>query len=362
MKALVLTGQNQYQVVSYFLDGIAHDLTILGYDVDFLNVQSESTIKDGLVHILPLNDYDMIFSFNGVGLGEVSENYNTLDYAKEKPLYVFCVDNPIHLMLRFFGQPVKVLCVAQEHEAFLRACGVEAYYFPHAVPSNFSVPSSQPASDTCAIPLLFPVSFIDKQAFRKELAPVWGKLGQVIEASHTVTDFLQLIGVMPSPQGPARTQLNEMILRISATVDKYLRAKQREACLIDCANQNRRLTVIGRDVTRYSEVCDFHQYKDSVSFSELLSLISQSDFVVHQSPGFERGLHERVLYALASGTGVLSYHAQFAESIFANKGVFGFEHTLPKATDSAYLEAVKKGQETVLTQHTWHNRLALLLK
>lgn len=362
MKALVLTGQNQYQVVSHFLDGIAHDLTVLGYDVDFLNVENAAIIKDGLTRIGKLDDYAMILSFNAVGLGPLSDDMNTLEYAKQKPLFVFCVDNPLHLMLRFFGHPVKVLCVAQEHVAFLRACGVEAHYFPHAVSSNWAMPQNSSSHQNAATSILFPVSFIDKHAFKKDLAPVWNKLGPVIEASRNVTDFLQRIGVMPSEAGPARTQLNEMILRIAAVVDKYLRAKARETCLLDCATRDYKLTVIGRDVARYQTLCDFHHYSESVPFPELLLLMSQSDFVLHQSPGFEQGLHERVVYSLASGTGVLSYDAHFAEAAFTNKGVFSFESVLPNVSDVAYKDAVAKGQQTVLNEHTWLRNFATVLK
>lgn len=369
LKALILTGQNQYSVVSYFLNGIADDLKLLGYDVDFLNVENQTNIDKGLPHICALEQYAFIISFNGVGLGKLSDTHDTLAYAKTNPLYVFCVDNPLHLILRFFGHPVTVLCVAQEHVEFMRACGIKAHYFPHAISHNdpaFS--SNEDASSEKQYGLekpnsiLFPVSFNDKQAAFNELAPVWKSLGTAIDACANVTDFLQRIGVLPTANSPARTTLNESILRISAVVDRYLRAKEREACLLDFAKREIKLTVVGNNVERYRNVCDFHEYEQSVSFDALRDKFKQYEFVLHQSPGFERGLHERVIHAIAAGTGVITWNAPFALSAFNDAGAFAHNAPLPNATDALYTNALEVGKKQLLANHTWKAQLAYVLK
>jgi hypothetical protein len=42
LKALFITGTNQYGVVTHFLNGMQSDLSILGIEVDELNVGSKS--------------------------------------------------------------------------------------------------------------------------------------------------------------------------------------------------------------------------------------------------------------------------------------------------------------------------------
>jgi hypothetical protein len=43
------------------------------------------------------------------------------------------VDHPLHLLRRFIGLNVKVVCVDQELVGFCQLCQIDAIYFPHAI-------------------------------------------------------------------------------------------------------------------------------------------------------------------------------------------------------------------------------------
>ena len=68
LKALFISGSNQYGVVTHFLNGMQSDLSLLGIEVDELNVGSEELKQQTLKTLAPIAQYDFIVSFNGVGL------------------------------------------------------------------------------------------------------------------------------------------------------------------------------------------------------------------------------------------------------------------------------------------------------
>lgn len=360
MRSLMLLTKNQYSVVSHFFDGIQHALETMGFTVDVLFCDDVDTITQGFQKLEKIEAYQHVFSFNGNGLGKISDSFNTLDFAKTKPVYVFCVDNPIHVIPRFYGHPVTVLCVAKEHVSLMQQFGHKAHFFPHAVTeSSHAYPEAEYQYKNQSI--VYPISFMSSQKAKDALTPVWGQLKDAIEASSTVTDFLKIIGVVPTATSPARIKFDENIRRISVLVDKYLRARDRELCLLECASRNVKLKVIGRDSQQFSAITDYHDYKEACSFSELLNEFALSKWVLHQTPGFEEGLHERVVYPLVCGTPVMLWKSPFIYNAMKNKGVIDvFSNDKPE-DEEHYLQFISEGRQEVLSHHTWTRRLTTLL-
>ena len=129
MNALFITSENQYSVVSHFIQGMCEDLLALGIQSHTVNVSNLETADQQL---LPLSHYQLLVSFNGVGLTLSVDGESIDSYMQQRPVFIFTVDHPIHLMDRFLGRNVIVLCVDQEHVAFCQLCGLQAVYFPHA--------------------------------------------------------------------------------------------------------------------------------------------------------------------------------------------------------------------------------------
>ena len=116
---------------------------------------------------------------------------------------------------------------------------------------------------------------------------------------------MQLLEVLPLGIRPASVQLYENIQGICNFADFYIRGRQRQQFLHDCTDKNLKLCVIGRQSNRYKDTFPSHQYEEAMPFEQLLQRISMARCVAHNSPGFQRGLHERVTYPLALGSLVI---------------------------------------------------------
>ncbi|MBN7818883.1 hypothetical protein [Bowmanella yangjiangensis] len=361
MRVLFITGQNQYGVVSHFLAGMREDLQAAGVDSDTLSVESEQSVQRDFPQLLPLEEYDQVISFNGMGLHLEYAGLSVPDYLKRQPAYVFCVDHPLHLLKRFIGLNVVVLCVDEEHVAFSQLCGFNAVYFPHAIGKQQFLrlpvtPVSNKNDD-----IVFPISFMDSVRHRQALEPYWQQIGKWVEQSQSVTRFMQMLGVLPLTTRKATLPLNEEVLRVCVTVDSYLRAKQRETCLQQCQKQGLVLQVIGRDSHQYQAIAPAHQYLPAMDFTALLETMAKARYVLHNSPGFDRGLHERVIYPLSLGTLVLTFNTPYVNQTFP-QGCIDVSSVSIEIDDDTYAEQRAAAQQIIAAQHCWQQQLATLFK
>lgn len=288
MNALFITSENQYSVVSHFIQGMCEDLLALGIQSHTVNVSNLETADQQL---LPLSHYQLLVSFNGVGLTLSVDGENIDSYMQQRPVFIFTVDHPIHLMDKFLGRNVIVLCVDQEHVAFCQLCGLQAVYFPHATSLQKLQQLDLVAPEDKTDEILFPVSYFDESHWRQKLEPVWHQVGHIIEQANTITRFMQFISVLPLGDKPAQTQLDANIRQVCMFTDYYLRAKRRKECLLAFAEAGVKLTVIGNDVENYKSCTDFHDYQPAMEFEQLALRISEAKYVAHNTPGFELGLH-----------------------------------------------------------------------
>lgn len=359
MKALFISGSNQYGVVTHFLNGMQSDLSLLGIEVDELNVGSEELKQQTLKTLAPIAQYDFIVSFNGVGLDVKYDGTLIQDLAKSKPVFLFLVDHPIHLLTRFIGLNVKVLCVDQEHVGFCQLCNIDAIYFPHAVSVKDSLEHKNISVQHKNNEILFPVSFFDLQSAKLRLKPVWDQVSEILKTSTSITRFMQQLGVLPLGNRAASVQLDENIRRISIFADLYIRARSRIEFLQHSAENNLQLTVIGRSSVNYKIDFPQHTFEDAIPFADMLIRMSKARYVAHNSPGFERGLHERVVVPLSMGTLVVS-EVPFVQDSFI-KGSIQKSSTVNLQTNEEYQQVSKDSQVKVLTDHTWKVRWEKIL-
>ena len=352
-KALLVIGSNQYGVVSNFFNGISKDLASLGVTTDLLDVASQETIERTAPSIEKFDVYDFIVAFNGVGLELELEGIKLKDYATDHPLFIFLVDHPIHLMKRFIGIPATVLCIDQEHVSFCQLCGFKSHFVPHAVCAENLNSDAIVSKKNKSREILFPVSYFDEQHALQKLQPVWNQISTITEQSTSVTRFLQLLGVLPLGNRPSSVALDENIRRIAVLVDHYLRAKQRNNMLSKCQEKGVKLTVIGKGSDNYAERFPLHDYEAPLNFEQLQNRIAHADFVLHNSPGFELGLHERVVIPLSVGTPVIS-DIKYIQKQFVN-GVISLD-MLQTLTEVDYEEHQQKGFKEIAEKHTWKNR------
>tara|TARA_R110001583_G_scaffold143612_2_gene295741 strand:+ start:375 stop:1352 length:978 start_codon:yes stop_codon:yes gene_type:complete len=310
-------------------------------------------VKKTELNLDPLSTYDFILSFNGVGLDAFIDGISISACTKTCEVFIFLVDHPLHLIKRFIGLDVTVLCVDKEHVAFCELCNIKAIYFPHAVsesdltnhtPVNYSEKNNE---------IIYPVSFLDVDVAKQRLQPVWHQIGPLVKQSSNVTRFLQYLGVLPIGDKPSSVALDENIRRIAVLTDFYLRAKARNEFLLKCQESGFVLTVIGNHSENYRTEFPAHNYESAIPFSDLLTRIHEARFVAHNPPGFELGLHERVVIPLALGTHVLT-DAPYVQNTFgkAVSSTCGG----PISGAESYEQSVFEARTHIWQNNTWRQQ------
>lgn len=358
LKGLFIVGTNQYGVGTNFIRDIVADADTIHVHAELLDLANQASIQHHLHAKTDPDNFDFIFSFNGVGLEFNLEGKSLAKFAAEKPFFVFLVDHPLHLLQRFFGLPVILLCVSEEHVSFARLCGFKAFLFQHAVSSKLCASADGFLDYERKTGIVFPASYIDSKQLQQQLQPVWGSIGHLVTQSSSVTDFMGLLGVIPHNGQAVRVQLNQDVLAISRLVDFYLRGQARERLLARFQQAQIPITVVGRDALKYQTSFALHEYKETVSFTDLLAQIRSAKFVAHHSPGFQQGLHERVVYPMALGTLVIAQEplgsilgAEYYDVDIAN-------HLL---IDQAHYQQLQAQNFRLVQQHTWQLQLKDIL-
>lgn len=358
---LILIGSNQYGVASEFINGIREDLHSLNISTELLDLNSQGSIESHINNDKTINDFDFFLSFNAVGL-DLSIKGEKLSKAIDgKPCFVFLVDHPLHLITRFIGLKVILLCVDQEHVGFARLCGMQAYFFPHAVPAAMVAKPTDILSMESKEGILFPASYFNTAHWRQKLQPVWHQIGHLLENSNSVTRFLQYLEVLPSGEKPASVQLDNNIQLLATCADFYIRGRQRENVLSICEKFGLQITVVGNNSNEYRTRFPSHKYLDAVPFKDLRELIKKARFVLHNSPGFELGLHERIVYSMALGTPVI------CDFLARPDRIFGADYRLLTINDvsnidSSHYHDIQKNNLSIISQrHTWQRQLKTLM-
>lgn len=365
-RVLFITGKNQYGVVDEFLTGMQADLAQLGFEFDELNLADQTAAQAAAEQLPDINEYTFIVSFNGVGNDIKLKGGSFAQYMQHKPIFLFMVDHPIRLIDRFIGTAkhlqLHILCVAKEHVEFCQMCGVKAHYFPHAYAKTKLEENAMLTLSDKSDEVLYPVSYLDLAKQQQILQPVWHEISAIVNASENITQFMQALGIIPNGRQPASRQLNNNLLRVCLAVDLYLRAKDRLDTLTRCAEAGVKLTVIGNGVKQYQTQVDFHDYQDAISVDKLLQKIKQAKAVLHNSPGFIQGLHERIIFALANGTAVTHCKRMpFVTSELAETSSLVPISQINSLDALSYQNAQQLGFSFINQQHTWLVRWENLL-
>jgi hypothetical protein len=358
MKGIVFVGDNQYHVGSHFMQGIQQDLMHLSITTDTVDFSDPQQSKRLVTCEHSLSQYDFILSYNGVGVALRTMNDELAKQIDNMALYVLCVDHPIYQLERISQSNAIMLCVDQEHVEFCRLLGFTAHYFPHAVSADALMPEQFMPVSAKTDEILFPATYFDKQTCQQHLAPVWDQISNFIDQVTNVTHFMQCLGALPLPGETQKVILSPQSLSICLWVDQYLRARDRERVLLTCAHQNIKLTVIGKGSEQYQSVCDFHTYESELDVNDLHSRIRKAKSVLHQSPDFVAGLHERVVMSLALGTLVLTDES-FVKSTLPNVVTL---NELTTIDNEMYDYKVDACAAQIMNDHTWLHQLIPIMQ
>ena len=109
---------------------------------------------------------------------------------------------------------------------------------------------------------------------------------------------------------------------------------------------------------QFRSVCDFHTYESHLDVEELHQRMRKAKYVVHQSPGFIAGLHERVVMPLALGTLVLT-DEPFVKAALPNVVTL---NELTTIDDQLYNHKVDVCATQVINNHTWLHQLTPIMQ
>ena len=340
---------NQYGVLSHFSEGIKSDLEALGENCLILPVDDGIKAAQLLSMISP-QQVKFSICLNGSGLDRALQYGKTFAYAVDHPLLLLP-----HLQ-KYKGY--ELLCVAKEHTAFANMLGIPARDFPHAVAIADLVETngvSQHKTDD----IIFPISYFNKTAAQQKLTQmgVWNQLKPALDVVGSINEFLMAVGVLPNGNQPARAQLNEAMFKITCEADNYIRAVNREKTLARYTELGVELQVYGRNVSHYQTDYPTHQYHEQISYTELLKKIENAKYVVHNSPGFQFALHERIVFPLAKGTPVL-----FDADINQKQMLAKLPAIYPSdfAKQQANVADIEASRNEVSSSHTWASQLKAL--
>ena len=360
---LLFSGRFQYGVVDDFINGIKQAFERLGYHVFEVSLKDSSSDEELIAQLasIDLTKLKLLLSVNAMAVRLTDK----LAQLANIPFYTYLVDHPIHLLPRFYGSKAKILCVDKEHVAFLSQLGINAQFWPHAVCETELATDSIPFSQKKGV--LFPVSFIDENVHFSEIQKAAPNIASRLTnlEVRSISDVLRMLGFMQSGTSPS-VQLNDQMLTFLRRCDLYLRGRDRNRLIKNCHLEGVPLTIIGSQWDQSSQYAS-HIYKPSVPFNELKDLITNSLFVLHHSPGFEQGQHERILYSLARGTCVLSSGTPYLLDTYSqNNGIFFYDslvelkHISLAVTEMEYVSSINNAMSIIERRETWQSRVGAL--
>ncbi|GAB58943.1 glycosyltransferase family protein [Rheinheimera nanhaiensis] len=351
-KVLIFSGNFQYGVVDDFIEGIVD-----GIGEKYQIVQVNLSDKSNLASILTASLFDnvkFIVSVNALG----SDLIPHFPVMNKIPFFSLLLDHPLHSMTRFYGTNMRLLCVDKDHVNFARLVGMNAEFFPHAarVKSNSYLDKSFESKDG----ILFPASFFNVDAIKEKIIKFFPQGFELLNDGivENINDFLLKLGFMDNRRTPM-IQLNKNSIGVLIQCDLYLRARRRLQIIQDFAQCGVSLNIIGSGWSASTKL-DTHRYYEPEPFNELIQRMVRSRFVLHHSPGFNLGLHERITYPLLHRTMVLAAGNDYLKEQFKpGSGILFYdeidkvESLIKSVDDERYSENVTRGSEIVARNYMW---------
>lgn len=358
-QVIIFHVPSQYHVINDFLQGLSAAVL----DAGFSPVSIDITSYDEAVLSAMLQQAVMALSVNAVG----ADLYHRFPQLETISFYTLLVDHPLHLLARFYGRPLKLLCVDKAHVQFCLALGCSAYFFPHAV-----WPARQELTEpdiSVKQGILFPATYMSTTKYLDEINQIFPQILPLLQRQdiNDINGLLHHLGFMQADKEQA-LPLNNATAKLLSLCDLYLRALSRQQLIDTCAGHNIALTVVGNGWQHAAQHA-LHRYLPAEPFPALLSRIAASKYVLHHNPGFMLGQHERLVYSMLLGTPVLCHQNDYllqrygqTGSIILYQQVADLGELSAAVTPLVYQQVAETARRQVLNEDTWQVRLAALLR
>lgn len=360
-KILIFKGGFQYGVVDDFITGILEGVSDK-FNVVQVDLSNKSTLASVLNDTL-FDDVKVIISINALG----SDLIPYFPIMNKILFYTLLVDHPLHSMTRFYGTNMRLLCVDKDHVNFARLVGMDAQFFPHAARvKDTSYENKEPGSKEG---ILFPASYFNLNDIKENILKYFPQGFALLNDGNVqnINDFLLKLGFMDSNRSPM-IQLNKNSIAVLIQCDLYLRARKREQIINEFADHGLNLNIIGNGWSSAVQRAE-HTYLEAESFNDLIKRIINSKFILHHSPGFNQGLHERITYPLLHKTLVITSHNSYLHNAFEDeKGIVFYNDVsevksyIKSIDDEQYKKLSLNGADFIKENHIWSNKIFALLQ
>ncbi len=376
-KILIIKGSSQYDQFRYICDEMLNSFCTLGRIVTLLDLNNIS--KELLINDL-FKDYDMIFSFNGIGI----ELYNSM---KTKPLFwTFLVDHPFHhhKRLQQISDNVVVSCIDRRHMSYIDK------YYPN-IPWTCFVPHGGITGE--ALP---PIPFSD----RKYDIVFMGSLGNLQEINSIISLISEQFGDLVEPViDVAMSDLNldletividkmsELkinfdigffleLMNLFSSIDKLRRYYKRKYLITSLCNNNIHVDIWGNGWHQLLDKKNKDIEKritlhDNISYNEAKYIMRDSRIILCDMPLFHDGSHERIFAAMQSfAIPITDRSIYFEETFQDNENIVFYDLNNPDSLStivSGLLSDKERSQRIidnchkVSSLHTWLERAGVIL-
>lgn len=366
--------RSSYRILQHFTEKICAAFSRQGFDCRLVPPENHFTTT-----ITHLPDYT--FAINGLPFN--SERQMLCDII-QRPHLSWMVDPPFRFLETFSSPYLIPLCDDRAGCRFLKEQGLGAqHFFPHAVERELI----QPPNNERSYDIVMLASYIDYSALRAEwIQGLPKKLCDIMDASieKTFSDhstsfmfaFLELYeqgkneGSLPNYSGAdisALLTLLEMYIKGCERTRLLKSIKKAKVLVLGDHDKNNRgwETELGDNYPNIT-------VRPGVNYEEGLALMRQAKIILNPSLKNKEGGHERIFNGTACGALVLTGENIWLKESFTDRQDILFYNpweldvvedklTAYLSDEAARRQIVARGQEIILSGHTWDSRIASLL-
>ena len=385
MRVMLIKGRSAYDALRIFTDGLAEAFAARGYQPVVLDVPAEPDLAAALRREAAVGPITLVHSFTLLGEWRDGEG-RTVGEITGAPHVIQFVDYPFTHMQRLDGctRAAAILTIDESHvEAINSVYGADHFahvgFCPHAA---IGQPAPREAdagafADARDIPILFCGTFY------KPDTPPWAaqeaRIRRIFEGAVELALAAEWMPALEAlDQSMADAGLNPAdpslaSFRKNATfVHEHVRAFRRFELLKAAAKAGLPLHVYGKGFEKHLYRFKSFIHGGEADLNQAIALMRRSRVVLNINANFGRGSHERPLTALMAGAAPATDHSAFYAARFSpEKEVLLYrwkaldEGMARVAALSADCEAAfamaGAGQARVLAEHTWAQRIDVIL-
>ena len=346
-RIVIFQGASCYRVYDHWISTLAAAWESLSYNTCIVHLNDKATIAEQVYHAFtePAAAY---IGFNGMGI-EFEEHYAAYS-NRNTPFIGIYVDHPAHHHERLIvaGETLTSTFVTPEHIAYAKAIYPHGRY--HLLPHGGStVPS--PAKERH-----YTMTFFGSYCPSETIANSWEQqrgsgtptMEEMVALTDDGSDYLPLAAVGP-----------EAVVYL----DSFLRQQQREQLLVALDIGGVAVDLFGKGWEQLPR--SRHRCHAPLSYPQALEVMAQSRQVLHLSPNFSNGSHERLLSAMINGAlAVADQRSFFDKRLRDGETLITYSYDelealparLTALTTEEEVAIAVSGQQHVCSEHTWNQR------